>query len=95
MACKLLYLVKWSQLEIANSIQELMHFMTEANPNYMKGVEQVIQHVLCTPKRGLVMQPDGIWDGGREYQFQINGISDSGMEWNETHANNVGAYKYF
>ena len=30
---KLLYLVKWSQLEIANSIQELMCFMTEAYPN--------------------------------------------------------------
>ena len=24
------------------------------------------------------MQPDGIWDGGKEYEFQINRISNSG-----------------
>ena len=52
--------------------------MTEAYPNCMKGMEQVMQHVLSMPKRGLVMQPDGVWDGGQEYQFQINGISDLG-----------------
>ena len=52
--------------------------MTEAFLNYMKGMEQVIQHILCMPKRGLVMQPEGICDGGKEYEFQINGISNSG-----------------
>ena len=37
-----------------------------------------MQHVLCMPKRGSVMQPDGVWGGGQKYEFQINGISDSG-----------------
>ena len=66
-----------------NSIQELTHFMT-AYPNCMKGMECEMQHVLCMPKRGLVMQPDGVWDGGQKYEFLINGISDSGdaMELN-------------
>ena len=55
---KLLYLVKWSQLEIMKSIQELKHFMTVPYPNCEKGMERVMQHVLSMPKRGLVMQLD-------------------------------------
>ena len=52
---KLLYLIKWSQPEITNSIWELTCFMTEAYPNCMKGMEHVMQHILCMPERGLVM----------------------------------------
>ena len=55
-----------------------MHFMTEAYLNCVKCMECVVQHVLCIPKRALVMQPDGSLDGRKEYEFQINGISDSG-----------------
>ena len=36
-----------------------------------------MQHELCMPKGGLIMQPDGHWDGGKAFQFQIDGISDS------------------
>ena len=66
---KLLYLVKWSQLEIMNSIQELTHFITQAYPNCIRGMECVMQHIHCMPMRGLVMQRDGVWDGGKEYEF--------------------------
>ena len=55
-----------------------MQFMTEVFPNCMKGMEQVMPHMLCMPRRGLVMQLDGHWDGGKEYQFQIDSISNSG-----------------
>ena len=51
-----------------------MHFMTEAYLNCMKGMEYVMQHVLCMPERGLAMQPDGAWDGGQKFDR----ISDSG-----------------
>ena len=37
-----------------------------------------MQHILSMPKRGLVMQLEGVWDGGQKYEFQINRISDSG-----------------
>ena len=47
---KLLYLVKWLQPEIMSSIQELTQFMTEVFPNCVKGMEQVMQHVMCTPE---------------------------------------------
>ena len=37
-----------------------------------------MQHVLCMPKRGLILQLDGHLDGGKGYQFQIKGISNLG-----------------
>ena len=37
-----------------------------------------MQHVLCMPERGMVMQLDGVWDGGQKFKFQIDGILDSG-----------------
>ena len=37
-----------------------------------------MQHVLCMPERGMVMQLDGAWDGGQKFEFQIDGILDSG-----------------
>ena len=43
---KLLYLVKWSHLEIANSVRELTWFMTEVFHNCVKGMKCVMQHVL-------------------------------------------------
>ena len=44
----------------------------------MKGLEQVMQHVLQYPKHSMVMQPDGHWDGSQRFEFEIDGISNSG-----------------
>ena len=43
---KLLYLVRWLQLEIMNSIWELTQFMTEAYLNCVKGMEHNATHPL-------------------------------------------------
>ena len=75
---KLLYLIKWSHPEIVNSVCKLTCFMTEAFQNSKKGMERVMQHVLSFPKHGVVMQPEGHWDGSKDFQFEIDGISDSG-----------------
>ena len=76
---KLLYLVKWSCPEIANSVMDLTWFMTEAFCNCVKGMEHMMQNVLSMPECGLAMQPDGRWDGNKEYEFEVDGISDLAM----------------
>ena len=67
---KLLYLVKWSHPEITNSVCELTRFMTKAFPASVKGME--------SSDCSMVMQLDGEWDGSRDFEFEIDGISDSG-----------------
>ena len=37
-----------------------------------------MQHVLKYPEHGMVMQQDGHWDGSKDFEFEINGISGSG-----------------
>ena len=75
---KLLHLVKWLHPEIANSMHELTRFITETFHNSEKGIERVMQHVLSLPNHGMVMQPEGHWDGLKNFQFEINGILDLG-----------------
>ena len=52
---KLLYLVKWSCPEIANSAHEPTRFMTQSYPVCMTGLEHVMQHVLKYLECGMVM----------------------------------------
>ena len=65
-------------MEIANSVHELTRFMTEAFPACVKGMEHTMQHILAHPECGMVMQPDGQWDGSKYFEFEIDGISNSG-----------------
>ena len=71
--------VKWSCPEIVNSVRELTWFMTEAFPNCLKSMECLMQDMLSMTEWGLVMQLDGHWDGGKEYEYEFDGISDLGM----------------
>ena len=73
---KLLYLMRWSCPEVVNSVCELTRFMTQASLVCIKGLERVMQHVLKYPKHGMVMQPDGDWDRSKDFEFEIDGISD-------------------
>ena len=75
---KLLYLVKWSHPEIVNSMCELTQFMIKVFPASVKGMKHIMQHVLTYPECGMVMQLDGEWDGSKEFEFEIDRISDSG-----------------
>ena len=75
---KLLYLTKWSQPEIVNSVRELTRFMTQAYLANYKAMEQVMQHVLSTPNCGVIMQPDMNWDGNEAFLFTVDGMSNSG-----------------
>ena len=52
--------------------------MTRTSPANHKAMEQVMQHVLCTPNRGVTMQPDMHWDRNKVFLFTVDGISDSG-----------------
>ena len=75
---KLLCLVKWSRPEISNSVHELTWFMIDAYPACVKGAEWAMQHVLVYPECRIVMQPYGAWDGSKEFEFEIDAISNSG-----------------
>ena len=49
-----------------------------------------MQHVLSTPNRGVIMQPDTDWDRNEGFLFTVDGMSDSG---DLNCGNAVGVYK--
>ena len=38
-----------------------------------------MQHMLTYPEHDMVMHLDGEWDGSKEFEFETDGISDSGV----------------
>ena len=46
-----------------------------------------MHHALTYPEHGMVMEPDGHWDGTQNFEFKVDGISDSGevteAEWHK------------
>ena len=86
----LFYLTKWSQPEIMNSVCELTQFMTQAYPANYKAMEQVMQHVLCTPNHGVIIQPDTHLDGNKAFLFTVHGIE---MRLSQNCGNAVGVYR--
>ena len=57
--------------EIASSGCELTRFMTQAYLVCMKGLEWVMQHLLQYLEYGMVMQPDGHWDGAKILNLKV------------------------
>lgn len=74
---KLLYLMKWSRVEMLNSIRELSRFMSGATEAHMAAMHRAMKYCLGTPKRGLLLKPNATWNGKPDFEFEIQGYSDS------------------
>ena len=75
---KLIHLMKWSRPEIFNSARDLTRFMSGgASLAHVKAMKTVMNYVINTPNRGLLLKPDKKWDGTKNFEFEILGRSDS------------------
>ena len=75
---KMLHLMKWSRPEVMNSVRELSRFMTAgASLAHKKAMETAMRYIVGTPDRGLLLKPEGVWDGTKNFEFEILGRSDS------------------
>jgi hypothetical protein len=92
---KLLHLVKWSRPDILNSVRELSRFMTGANLAHLKAMLRVLHFIVGTPKRGLVLKPEGVWDGSQNYEFIVTGQADSDYATHTEGRRSVSGYAVF
>eukprot|EP00957_Ditylum_brightwellii_P007268 552512-Ditylum_brightwellii.AAC.1 len=44
---------------------------------YQKAIHRVMKYCLHTPKCGLKLKPKGVWDGLKDFMFNIKGLSYS------------------
>ena len=75
---KMLHLMKWSRPEIMNAVRDLSRFMTAgASLAHKKAMTIAMKYIVGTPERGLLLKPDAVWDGTKDFEFVIMGRSDS------------------
>ena len=75
---KLLHLMKWSRPEILNAVHDLSRFMTAgASLAHKRAMEMVMKYAVSTPERGLLLKPNAVWNGKKDFVFEITGRSDS------------------
>jgi hypothetical protein len=76
--CHLLTTLPFSCQEIEfNTVRDLSRMMKVANVAHVKGLMRVMKYYVAMPKRGLVLRPHGVWDGGADYEFELEGWSHS------------------
>ena len=44
---------------------------------HMKAMHRVMNHCLGTPNKGFTLQPNGAWNGSKDFKFIVEGLSDS------------------
>ena len=74
---KLLHMMRWSRPDIMNAVRETSKFMKQASLTHMVAMLRIMRYCVGTKEDGLMIKPEGSWDGSREYQFEITGKSDS------------------
>jgi hypothetical protein len=88
---KLLHLMKWSRPDVLNSVRELSRFMTGATAAHLSAMYRVMRFCLATRDRGLTLRPRCKWDGSKDFEFELEGESDSTYASDEN-AKSVGGH---
>ena len=74
---KLMHLHRKSRPEIKNAVRDLSRWVSGASEKHVRAMYRVMRYCLGTPERGLVIKPNCRWNGSRDFEFEVTGISDS------------------
>ena len=74
---KLIHLSKYSRPGILNSVRELSRFCSKPTAAHMKAMYRCMKHCIKTKNKGVMLKPNDVWDGSKDYEFVISGKSDS------------------
>eukprot|EP00957_Ditylum_brightwellii_P174028 13250051-Ditylum_brightwellii.AAC.1 len=81
---KLLHMTRWSRPEMQNSVKEYSKMTRFPTTVHNKAMKRAIQYCLRTPKQGLLLKPNGTWDGTRDFLLKIKGLIDLEYAKDET-----------
>jgi hypothetical protein len=72
-----MYVMQWSRPDIYNASRGLARQMSAPRVPHMKALTHLIHYVTSTPERGLVLKPNRVWNGDKDFEWVIGGRSDS------------------
>jgi hypothetical protein len=74
---KLRYLATWSRPDILNAVREVSRHLKAPSNIHYQAMIQIMQYCVATPKRGRKIEPNARWDGDKDFEFAVSGMSDS------------------
>ena len=89
------HMMRWSRPECLNSVRELSRFMQGAMSAHVKAMHRVMKHCVGTPNRGMCLKPNTTWDGKPDFEFAVNGRSDSDYAKDIERRRSVSGYSIF
>ena len=72
----MIHLMGWSKPMISNAVRDCSRHMQMSNKSHIQAMHRIMQYFKDTKDQGLKLQPNGVWDGSRDYKFIISGRSD-------------------
>jgi hypothetical protein len=86
-------MMQWSRPDALNATREVSRFMGQANPAQMKALKRILKYCVTTPKRGLVLNPKGKWDGiNKAFKFEVRGKADAEYAKDQATRHSVGGH---
>jgi hypothetical protein len=74
---KLRCLATWSRPDILNSVREVSRQLKAPNKVHYQAMMKIMQFCVATSKRGRKIEPNTRWNGSKDFEFVISGMSDS------------------
>lgn len=92
---KLMHMMQYSRPEIYNAVRDCSRHMKEPTQVHFDAMIRIMKYCVDTPERGLTIEPNGKWDGSRQYQFVISGKSDSDYAKCPTTRKSISGFRVF
>lgn len=73
----MMFMMQWSRPDIYNAVRSLARHMHAPTEEHNAALHYCMKYVVSTPERGLVLRPEGTWNGDKKYEFVVHGRSDS------------------
>ena len=94
---KLIHLMRWSRVEIANSVRELTRMFSGASLAHVKAMYRTMAYCMNTHMRGRVLKPNRKCDENnlKDFEFEIAGMPDSNYANDPETRRSVTGYSVF
>jgi hypothetical protein len=93
--CRMLHMMQWSWPEIINLVCILSRIMKTASQAHLQAMYRLMKYCVSTPNRGLILKPEGIWDGNSNHKFEVKGKLDAAYATNTTNCRSLTCYLVF
>ncbi len=88
-------MTQWSRPGVFNATRGCARHMSAPRKPHMKALIHLIKHIVRTKNRGLVLKPNRIWRGNKDFKFRIGGRLDSDYAANTDDRRSVSGGRVF